>query len=226
MQENEIIEILKQQLQGQKNYTFDNSLILYKYKGVDYKIYWDKNWDSRLGYIVNFRCDFIKNFSINRKTQHINAISLTISSLENDNRNVIRKLRILSNRIQEQLDINNFVSKLKKDSSRKIIPFLEKELNTSIKDIDVKFFYNEEWYNYKQSYTKKIIRTFNGLTITVRLKYQNVNYHYSFYSECPSKWNDIELKKIKLKSKDENFSRKQITNIIRYAKLKNIFANG
>jgi len=232
MQKDELVELIKEQIQNQKDFTFDNTngLIIYTYKGVDYNIEWDKDWESRYGNYVWFRCRFIKNFIINKRTQEIDRISIKSSSIEKDNKNIIKKLKILSKRIREQLEMNEFDNEIKSFCTPKTVKFVGKDLNIPSEDVrtDCTIYYRTDWFNYKCGYPSTIIkRTFNGLSISLRIKVENIDYLYSFHCEYPSKWSFAKIKKIILKNKEETFvGRKQITNIIRYAKLKNIFANG
>ena len=227
MNKEEFLKILKEQVINSKQFTFGENhfLIIYNYLNVDYKIEWGSTHNYKYGYHIWFCCEFIKNFTICRKTQNYNTLIITEDSIKNNKKNLTKKLQTLAVRIREQVEINDFVKKIEKEFTIKVKNFISKELNFN--KIKMKFFCTSEWNIYKHN--SKIIRVFEYLTITVRFNHKNVHYYYSFKCYHPSKWdNDYSnnRKKITLKNKNITYQKKQITNIIRYAKLKNIFNNG
>ncbi len=227
MERIDILKLLAEQLKNSKDLSLnDNEDIIYNYQGVKYIIEWNKNYTYRFGEYVVFFCYFIKNFTI-KKTQNIRNIVVTLDSVEKSHKILIRKIKTLTGRIRIQVEIDDFISKSKKESTQKILNFFKKKLDfNSISNMNIH--HNEYWYNYKQHYpTTKIVRMFNYLNVSVKFKYNNSSYFYKFKCEFPSKWSDVAIKKITLLQKEETFNNKQIiTNIIRYAKLKNILKNG
>jgi len=116
MEENDVKKILEEQLEKSKDLSLNsNDNIIYIYQDKEYKIEWNKTWDSRFGYHVWFNCNFIENFNIYNRTQNINYISITTDSIEKNNKNILRKINILTKRIREQVEINDFVKKIKKE---------------------------------------------------------------------------------------------------------------
>jgi len=226
MNKEETLNIVEEQVRTSKQFTFGERYITYNYLGVDYNIDWNYTYEPRYGHHIYFCCNFIKNFYIYRKQQNYNTSIIIDSSIEKDNKNIIKKLQILSKRIHEQVEINNFIEKIQKEFTPKVKNFISKDLGSN--EINMRFSYITEWNNYKNR--NKLIRRFEYLTITVRFNHENVSYHYNFKCFHPSKWDNeyskIETKKITLQNKNVSYNKKQITNIIRYAKLKNIFANG
>jgi len=221
----EVKKVITEQVENSKELSFKGDEIIYRYLDKDYIIEWDKYYNYRLGDHVTFYCHFIKPIKLHRRTQHIDCLSVTYSSIEKNNKYIITKLNILKNRIQNQLEINNFLEKSGKEAKQRVEKFIKKNLDESV---DIKFWISDDWWTHRQSYpTTKIVRTFNRLNVSATVSYENIQYQYSFLCEFPCKWNDTKLKKIIMNNVSKTYQkRKQITNIIRYAKLKNIFANG
>ena len=224
MEKIELKRILSEQVEKAKDITFENKRLIYNYLGVNYIIEWGKDHNYRFGYHLWFSCNFVKSFSLHRKTHNIGFICIKTDTIDNNNKSIITKINTLKSRIHTQVEMNSFIENSKKEAMQRVTKFVKKDLDESVV---INIWSSEDWWNSRQTYpTTKIIRTFNYLNVSVKVKHENINYRYEFQCEFPCKWNTTKLKTIVLKSKTEDYTNKQITNIIRYAKLKNIFANG
>lgn len=221
----EIDSIINEQIKGRKDLSYDNGQIVFLYDKEEYRIDWDNTHNFRYGYVIEFWCDFINNFTIGRKTIGWREIKLTEDSLYKSHKNINKKINVLIKRIKEQKEINDFVKKNSIEDEKKVFKYLGKELG--IKDFkDIKFLFNvkQDWTFYREWNSNKIVRSFRNFTYTLTFKYEDKRYNYNYMSYHPSKWNDTELIKIVLTSKYiTNLTPLKITNRIRYAKLKNLF---
>jgi hypothetical protein len=225
MTQDRIEDIIKTQIKGKQGLSYsDDGDIVYLFDKKEYRIGWDKTW-TKYGHSVAFTSKHIKNFKLHKSTINYNHLIITEASIEKNNKNVLAKIRILVRRITEQLEINEFVSNANKQDKKLIIRYISKDLGVSITDMVYNFDTNENWYRYRSYDTKKIKIDFSDFSYNVRLQYNEVNYVYSFTSNHPCKWNVTKIKFVVLDSKNETYDKpKKITNIIRYAKLKKLFA--
>lgn len=219
--ENTIKEIIPK---SKDFYLDDSNNIIYTYKGEKYTIRWDKRWSYRLGDYIEFSNLFINDIRMYKRYTSLSTIGLTESSYLSNPKKILSKIRVLSKRIREQNEVVEFQSKVQKEFKPKVINWVLKEFGVQSIDEFEKFQLrdNYEWNTNKKGNT--VERTFRYVKFNVYITKDNISYSYGFSGYYPCKWNDTELKMLVLDNSSEKYLKsKQITNIIRYAKLKNLF---
>lgn len=214
--------IIEESIKNHKKFSYDDGKISYCYNGVNYTITIYTNWNSRFGDHINLRCDFIKNFSITMRQHSWDEVSIISTSLEKNNA-IINKLNVLAKRIKDQVKINEHHNIVESEFSPRIVDFIKKRIGEP--NLDIKIHISENWYNYR-TYKNKLVRELTCFIFSAKVRIDNRRFVYRFEGFYPSDWSpgSTTTKKILLTSDSEFYDKPiQITNRIRYAKLKNIF---
>lgn len=217
-----IFKIIEKTIEDSKDFSIKNGdeyCITYKYLNKLIKIYYNYDYNNRLGFHVVFSTKSFPSF-----TYKHNSFSITEKTIQKNNKLILTRLRKLAKKINTYQNLQLFIEKEKKDILRRIKNYIIKDVGIP-KNHELNISCDPKVDYYKFIDSKKYKLFLRNICVSICFNYNNINYCYVFSCNTPSEWSypwSNNIKNIKIIKCEKNFNNKKISNIIRYAKLKNI----